>query len=65
LHTEELRNTFLSLNVRVIRSRRMRWTGRVARTGDKEHFGKRKGKRLLRDLRLYGRIILKCAMKRL
>ena len=43
LHNEELNDLYCSLNViRVIKSRRMKWTGHVARTGDT---GKSEGKR--------------------
>jgi hypothetical protein len=35
LHIEELYNSYSSLNIiRQIRSRRMRWTGHVARVGE-------------------------------
>jgi hypothetical protein len=35
LHSEELRNLYASPNViRVIKSRRMRWEGKVARIGE-------------------------------
>jgi hypothetical protein len=38
LHNEELHNLYSSLSIiRMIKSRRMRWTGRVARMGDKEN----------------------------
>jgi hypothetical protein len=34
LHNEELHNLHASPNIRVIRSRRMRWAGHIARMGD-------------------------------
>jgi hypothetical protein len=35
LHNDELHNTYTSLNIfRVIKSRRMRWAGHVARMGE-------------------------------
>jgi len=38
LHNEELSDLYCSLNiVRVIKSRRMRWVGHVARMGEKRH----------------------------
>jgi hypothetical protein len=37
LHNEELRNLYTSPNIiKVIKSRRMRWTGHVARRGDEK-----------------------------
>jgi hypothetical protein len=40
LHNEELRNLYCSPNtVRVIKSRRMRWAGHVARMGRGQGFG--------------------------
>jgi hypothetical protein len=53
LHNEELKNLYCSPNiVRVIKSRRMRWTGHVARMGEsrgvyRDLVGKPEGKRLL------------------
>jgi hypothetical protein len=38
LHNEELRNLYSSLNIiRMIKSRRMRWTGNIARMGEKRN----------------------------
>jgi hypothetical protein len=38
LHSEELHNLYTSLNIiRMIRSRRMRWAGRVARMVEKRY----------------------------
>jgi hypothetical protein len=37
LHNEELRDLYSSLSIiRIIKSRRMRWVGHVARTGGEE-----------------------------
>jgi hypothetical protein len=38
LHNEELRDLYSSPSIlRIIKSRRMRWAGHVARKGDKRH----------------------------
>jgi hypothetical protein len=53
LHNEELHNMYYSPSIiRMIKSRRMRWTGHVARMGEKRNAyrvlaGKPKGKRPL------------------
>jgi hypothetical protein len=53
LHNEELRNLYSSPSIiRIIKSRRMRWMGHVARMGEKRHayrllVGKPEGKRPL------------------
>jgi hypothetical protein len=53
LHNEELHNLYFSPNIiRMIKSRRMRWAGHVARMGDKRNayrilVGKPKGRRPL------------------
>jgi hypothetical protein len=57
LHNEELHNLYTSSNIiRVIKSRRMRWAGHVARAEEKRNeyiilVGKPEGKRLIRRLR--------------
>jgi hypothetical protein len=57
LHNEELRDLYSSLNIiRIIKSRRMRWAGHVARMGEKRNayrllVGKPEGKRPLGRLR--------------
>jgi hypothetical protein len=54
LHNEELRDLYSSPSIiRIIKSRRMRWTGHVARMGEKRNayrllVGKPEGKRPLR-----------------
>jgi hypothetical protein len=53
LHNEELHNLYSSPNIiRIIKSRKMRWAGRVARMGDTRNtcrilVGKSEGKRAL------------------
>jgi hypothetical protein len=53
LHNEELRNLYSSISIiRIIKSRRMRWAGHVARMGEKRNeyrllVGKSEGKRPL------------------
>jgi hypothetical protein len=53
LHNEELRDLYSSQSIiRIIKSRRMRWAGHIARTGDKRNaysllVGKPEGKRPL------------------
>jgi hypothetical protein len=57
LHNEELHKLYCSTNiVRIIKSRRMRWAGHVARMGEKRNayrilVGKPEGKRPLTRLR--------------
>jgi hypothetical protein len=57
LNNEELHNLYCSPSIiRIIKSRRMRWAGHVARMGEKRNsymilVGKPKGKRLLRGPR--------------
>jgi hypothetical protein len=58
LHNEELRNLYSSPNIiRIIKSRRMRWAGHVARMGEKRNayrilVGKPGGKRPLGRTRI-------------
>ena len=65
LHNEELNEPCVSPDIfRVIKSRRMRWTGHVARMGDRRGVyrvlvGKPEGKNHLGDPGIVGRIILR------
>jgi len=65
LHNEELRDLYSLPNiVWVVKSRRMRWVGHVARMGEGRGLhrvlvGKPEGKRPLGDLDVDGRIILR------
>jgi hypothetical protein len=62
LHNDELHNLYSSLNIfRVIKSRRMRWAGHVARRGEgkgvyKILVGRPEGKNHWEDLGAGGRI---------
>jgi len=60
LHNEELNDLYSSPNImRVIKSRRMRWAGHVARMGEeRECIGSWWGNRRERDLGVDGLIIL-------
>jgi hypothetical protein len=57
LHTEELHNLYsLSSIIRIIKSRRMRWAGHVARMGEKRNMyrllvGKPDGKETTRKIK--------------
>ena len=70
LHKEELRDIFTLPNiVRVIKSRRMRWAGHVARMGEgrgvhRVLVGKPEGKRKWGDPDVDGRIILRCIFRK-
>jgi len=65
VHNEELHNLCTAPNiVRVVKSRRMRRVGQVARMGEmrnayKDLAGKPEGEEHSEDLRVYGRMILK------
>jgi hypothetical protein len=64
LHNEELHNLYVSLNIiRVIKSRRMKWLGHVARMGQKRNaynilVGNLKERDHLEDIGVDGRVIL-------
>jgi hypothetical protein len=70
LHNDELHSLYSSPNiVRVIKSRRMRWAGHVARTKEKGVFtgfwlGGPKGRDHWEDLGVGGRITLRCTLGR-
>jgi len=70
LHTEELNELFFSPNiVRVIKSRRMRWKGHVARVGERRGVyrilvGKPEGKRPLGDPGVDGSLILRWVFRK-
>jgi hypothetical protein len=71
LHNKELYALYSSPNIiRVVKSRRLRWAGHVARTGerrgaDRALVGKPEGRNRLKDPGVDGRIILKWIFKRL
>ena len=71
LHNEELRDLYTLPNiVQVVKPRRLRWTGNVARMGEgrgvhRVLVGKPTVKRPLGRPRLDGRIILKCIFRKL
>jgi hypothetical protein len=70
LHNDELRSLYSSPNiVRVIKSRRMRWAGHVARMGEgggvyRVLVGRSEGKRPLGNLGVGGRITLRWTLGR-
>ena len=70
LHNEELNDLYSSPNiVRVIKSRRMRWVGHVARMEEergvhKVLVGKHEGKNHWGDQDVDGRIILRCIFRK-
>jgi hypothetical protein len=70
LHNEELRDLYSSQNIiRVIKSRRMRWVGHIARMGEKRSVyrilvGRPEGRRPLGKPSVDGRIILKRIFKK-
>ena len=71
LHNEELNDLYsLPSTVRVVKSRRMRWVGHVARMGEDRGVhrvlvGKPEGKRPLGDQDVDGRIILRWIFRKL
>jgi hypothetical protein len=69
LHNEELNDLYSSPNtVGVIKSRRVRWTGHVARMEERRYLymvlvGKHLGKKHFKDPGVHGRIILRWIRK--
>jgi hypothetical protein len=69
LHNEELNDLYSSPNIRVIKSRRMRWAGHVTRMGEKRgayriFVGDLREDDHLGDPGVEGRIILKWIIKK-
>ena len=70
LHNEELNDLYCSPNiVRVIKSRRMRWAGHVARIGERRGVyrvlvGKPEGKKQLEEPGVDGRILLRWVFRK-
>jgi hypothetical protein len=70
LHNEELHNLYSSPSInRIIKSRRMRWAGHVARMGQKRSMygllvGKPEGKYHQEDQDVKGRVILRWILER-
>jgi len=70
LHNEQLNDLYFSPNIIcVIKSRRMRWAGHVARMGERRRIcrvlvGKPEGKNHLKDPGVDGRIILKLIFRK-
>jgi hypothetical protein len=71
LHNKELRDLYFSPVIRMIKSRRMRWTDHVARMGGKKKrntyrllVGRPEGKRRIGRLRVGGWIILGWILER-
>jgi hypothetical protein len=64
LHNEELHNLYASLNIiRVIKARRMRWVGHVARMESmKNVLENLKGRESLENLSVDGKVILECML---
>jgi hypothetical protein len=66
LHNEECHNLYSSPNIRVNKSRRIRWTGHVVHMGRQMltefRLKSLKGRDHSEDLGINGRIILKCIL---
>jgi hypothetical protein len=63
LHNEELHNIYASTVIRVIKSRKMTWTGHVAHMGENFYFKDMKERDHLEELCIDGQIILEWIRK--